>query len=330
MHIFLFMFKKNPYKENFLDLYKSVKHAFIKPRLRFYLGTWRREGNLPVWRRGPQIRWGKYGEITETWNWARLESAEWNVLGKKNHPILSKIIKKPVWQLPIWLSFHWYNDDLMYKTKWSEDDYRYEFPPHFTIVFFGLAFSITAYAPRIETDRKWVCDDDYWETILTYKHFKGDLKATNDALGYYNSIKGGDFQFKFNYRYLKNIVDRDDLIAIQAEEYEKIKYKEEHPEPLGYSIDTIMYDVETNDYENRWITSYDGKLLIYETKEQAQEVLNNLKQVKVKKNGKMKLFKYELHAVSEKDYKVFKETGYSLYKNAIKDKDKNILKGIIC
>jgi hypothetical protein len=91
-----------------------------------------------------------------------------------------------------------------------------------------------------------------------------------------------------------------------------------------------MHDVETNDYENRWITSYDGKLLIYETKEQAQEVLNNLKQVKVKKNGKMKLFKYELHAISEKDYKVFKEEGYPLYKNAIKDKDKNILEGIIC
>lgn len=323
------MFKKNPYKENFLDLYKSVKHVFIKPRLHFFLGPWSKEGNLPVWRRGPQIHWGKYGEIDEKWNWAKLESAEWNELGKKNHPILSRIIKKPVWQLPIWLAFHWYNDDLMYKTKWSEDDFRYEFPPHFTVVFFGLAFSITAYRPKTENDTKWTCDDDYWEAMLTYKYCKGDLKKTNDLLGWYNGGEGCKFErFKFNPHYLKNIIDRDDLITIQEEQLKEIRYKEEHPEPVGYSIDTTMHDVETQDYEGRWITKYKDHLMIYEEKEQAQEVLNNLKAIKVKKNGKMKQFKYELHAV--KGYEVFKQEGYPLYKNAIKDKEKNMMFGILC
>ena len=320
---------KRKYKDNFLSLYRELKRYFKRPRLKFYLGPWRREGNLPVWRRGPQIRWGKYGEINEHWNWAKLESSEWNALGKKNHPILSKIIKTPVWQLPIWLAFHWYNDDLMYKTKWSEDDYRYEFPPHFTVVFFGLAFSITAYAPKVEGDDKYTCDDDYWETLLTFRHYGGDLKKTNDALGYYSTGKDCKIhKFKFNPHWLKNIIDQDDLVSLQAEEYNKIKEEEEHPTPTGWSIDTLMHNVEDMNLEGRWLTSYDGLKLIYETKERAEEVLANLKPVKVKKNGSMKRFKYELRAVI--GYDIFKADAYPLYKSAIIDKDKNIIFGIIC
>ena len=40
----------------FLKIYRSVKDVFVRPKLKWYFGSWRKEPNLPVWRRGPIIR----------------------------------------------------------------------------------------------------------------------------------------------------------------------------------------------------------------------------------------------------------------------------------
>lgn len=288
---------RNKYKNNFLDTWKSVKDIFIKPNLRFYFGPWKKEGNLPVWRRGPQIRFGKYGEINEKWNWAKLESAEWNELGKRNHPILSKIIKKPVWQLPIWLAFHWYNDDIMYKTKWEEDDFRYEYPSHFTIVFFGIAFSITAYLkPKDKED--WLIQDQYWESILTYKYYNGDLEKTNSVCGWYNRPGEKGFRFKFEPRFLKRQEDREKLQAIQDAMIPQLieKYKKEDEERLAnqlFGIDVKVSNVNNNKFDGWFYAKYNNKLLVYENEEDRNEAYDNLHQeIQKEKDGELKKIEY--------------------------------------
>lgn len=289
---------KISYKHHFIDTWKSVKDIFIKPNLRFYFGPWRKEGNLPVWRRGPQIRFGKYGEIDEKWNWAKLESAEWNELGKRNHPILSKIIKKPVWQLPIWLAFHWYNDDIMYKTKWDEDDFRYEFPSHFTIVFFGLAFSITAYLKPEDKD-DWLIQDQYWESILTYKYYNGDLEKTNGACGWYNKPGEKGFRFKFEPRFLKRQEDREKLQAIQDKLIPEIieKYKKEDEERLEnqlFAIQVTSSNVDDNKFDGWFCATYNGKKLLYESEEERDKAYENLKtNIKRKVQGVLKNIEYK-------------------------------------
>lgn len=212
----------------FLYTWKQCHGAFIRPKLHWYFGPWWKEGNLPVWRRGNTIHFGKYKERKNTYDYAKLVSSEWTEEGKKNHPILSKLVK-PTYELPYWLSFYFFNSDIMYKTKWSEDDYRYEYPAHITLVFFGLALSVTAYIPRVD-ENDWTCQDDYWESLLTFNHYGGDIKKTNEVMGWWNKPDDKNFRFRFQPRFLTSIVDQDDLIALQAEMFDKIRKKEEDTE----------------------------------------------------------------------------------------------------
>jgi len=208
----------------FLYVWKQCHGAFIRPKLKWYFGSWRKEGNLPVWRRGNTIHFGKYKERNDTYDYARLVSSEWTEEGKKNHPILSKLVK-PTYELPYWLSFYFFNSDIMYKTKWSEDDFRYEYPAHITLVFFGLALSVTAYIPKVD-ENDWTVQDDYWESLLTFNHYGGDIKKTNKVMGWWNKPDDKNFRFRFQPRFLKSTVDRDDLIALQAEMLDEIRKRE--------------------------------------------------------------------------------------------------------
>ena len=70
----------------------------------------------------------------------------------------------PVIQLPMWLSFHIFNHDMIWKTKF--EDYRFEFPPQFTIVFFGVSLSLWLQAPVDKDDTLGYYS--YWESILWY------------------------------------------------------------------------------------------------------------------------------------------------------------------
>lgn len=210
----------------FLYEYRKAYDTFIKPKFKFFIGKWINEPNLPVWRRGNYIEFSKYDERTEEWDYGRFIKSEWNELGKKNHPILSKILK-PSYQLPIWLSFYFFNSDIIYKTKWDESDFIYEFPAHITLVLFGLAISITAYIPKGD-ENDFTCNDDYWESLLTFNYFDGDLRKTNEVMGYWNNPKDKNFKFRFRKEFLKNPVDKDDLLALQAEELPKIKEKEKN------------------------------------------------------------------------------------------------------
>jgi len=50
---------------------------------------------------------------------------------------------------------------LGYKTKWSDTDYRFEWAPRLSFVFFGYQFAITVIAPA---------RDHYWEAWLYYEN----------------------------------------------------------------------------------------------------------------------------------------------------------------
>ena len=209
----------------FLYTWKNHKDAFIKPKLKWYFGSWRKEGNMPAWRNNPIIRLCKYGDYEANWDFAKLVDCKWTVTGKKSHPILSRIFKKPLIVLPYWLNFHFFNEDVDYKTKWAEADFRYENPPHITLVFFGLALSVTAYIPK-GTDDDWTCEDDYWESLLTYDYYDGDLKKTNDEMGWWNKITDKNFRFRFQPRFLVNPEEREELIKIQMDTLRLLKQLE--------------------------------------------------------------------------------------------------------
>lgn len=205
--------KTKPYK--FLYTYKQSKNDFIKPKFHLFFGKWKYEYNLPIWRRGNIIRFTKnYGDYTEQWNYAKLINSQWTEQGKKHHPILSKLVK-PSYMLPIWLSFYYFNNDITYKTKYTDDDFCYEFPSHITIVFFGLCFSITAYMPK-QNKEDFTTNDDYWTSMLTYQFYNGDLETTNNTLGYYTDINNnGIKRFVFNPYFLKDKNKQIELTKLQ-------------------------------------------------------------------------------------------------------------------
>ena len=187
--------------------YNKAKDFFKKPTLHWSFGKWKNNHCLPVWRRGPIIRIGKspyilnsncyevknhvqiftgYSNWTDSsgkehqsrcFDWAAAHKLPGNlksgdIVWKRD--IRKKLRKwhlswiKPRYQLPIWLSFYIFNHDVGWKTKWG--DTRYEWPPQFTIVFFGLAFSVWLKAPECNSEHAH--DDNYWEGVIDYGFYK--------------------------------------------------------------------------------------------------------------------------------------------------------------
>jgi len=319
-----------PYR--FLYEWKQTHGAFIRPKLKWYFGPWYREGNLPVWRRGNTIHFGKYSERKDNYNFAKLEKSEWTEEGKKNHPILSKLVR-PSYELPRWLSFYFFNSDIVYKTKWSEDDFRYEFPAHITLVIFGFAISVTAYIPKLE-ENDFTSNDDYWESLLTYNYFKGDIKKTNDIMGYWNSPKDKNFRFRFQPRFLTSTVDRDDLIALQAEQLTKLKEEaeKEEVERKANKVYVIYADVsiigDRNVHDGWYVCTYENKPLIYKEENDAMNALKNLHSIEINKNGLKKHIDYKCW-IGDKNSS-FLNNKMTLYKKAINNKDIDILDKVIC
>jgi len=238
--------------------------------------------------------------------------------------------------LPIWLSFYLFNSDIHWKTKWYDDDFNYEFPSHFTIVFFGLAFSITAYIPKKDED-DWLCNDQYWESMLAYEYYNGDLKKTNDCCGWYDKPGEDTFRFKFDPRFLRNEDDRNELIAIQNEQLPEIikKYEEEdkeRQEKKRYAIYADVRNAEPNKDGNYvwdgWHkVLYKRKTLVYKTKEDCQNVLNNInKNVERKKCDVLKHIEYKMY-IGDKD-EFIKWNSLPLYIDEIIDKNVDMFNGI--
>jgi hypothetical protein len=179
---------------NLFKTYNKAKDVFVRPKLVFKFGLWKNVGVLPVWRRGNFIPIAKHKQFYYPKNFVHIKKHSagdvlsdgtvvkydtydivYHNLPKKykngawNRDIRIKLRKwglgwlKPNYYLPLWLSFYIFNRDVTY--KWKYDDIRYEYPPEFTIVFFGFAFYITL-EPQLEDE-----DDSpyhYWESLLNF------------------------------------------------------------------------------------------------------------------------------------------------------------------
>lgn len=215
------------------ETYNKVKDVFVKPKLYWYFGKWRHDPCLPVWRRGPIWRLGgstykinaKCYEVhdfvhikTGTKEYSRMDGSTYtcdiietirhklpgnlrngDVVWKRKYRKLFrkfglKIAKAWIY-FPIWMSFYIFNHDIIWKTKWDNYDFRYEYPSQFTIVAFGLSLSFWLYPEcKLETDSP----DNYWTSVLTYLYGKnpGDLIQTVANCGKWTRYdKNGDTEF---------------------------------------------------------------------------------------------------------------------------------------
>lgn len=205
------------------NTWEKAKDYFIRPSLRVYFGPWRKDPSLPIWRRGPAIyiprRKGLYNRAypvkdsvmiktgVKTWeyngetlsyncyDWAPSHKLPGNLKAGDyvwKRSIRKKLKKwhlswiKPVIHLPVWMRFTIFNHDVLY--KWKYDSIRYEYPPQFTIVAFGLSLSFTLHSP---VQNALACDDHYWESLLNhvYDNNSGTLKETILNAGIWSRYK---------------------------------------------------------------------------------------------------------------------------------------------
>lgn len=234
------------------ETYNKAKKVFVRPKLKCFFGCWKKDPCLPVWRRGPVIRIGSYEKTYDVKDGLHIKVGE--SIGKhsngQEYPIAhydyvrhklpgklksgqrvwrreyrkkwwAKIIPPDI-QLPIWLTFRIFNHDLFWKTKWTDYDFRFEFPPQFTIVFFGLSLSFYL-KPKCkkETDN----DYNYWESLLAYVYGKyaGDLTQTIMEQGQWESSTMGTF-FSVSKSYIKPEFYEEYDKAVEL--YEELKQNE--------------------------------------------------------------------------------------------------------
>lgn len=220
-----------------IELYKTynkAKDMFVKPKLKVKFGLWKNMSGLPVWRRGPQIFLAKHHQYytPKSWQHYVVEKAgnqrvdgtvvKYDSIGTSKHklpkdcngPVWRRDIRKklrkwglgwlkPMYTLPLWLSFYCFNWDVIY--KWKYDTIRYEYPPQFTLVFFGIALSFTL-EPPIEEEFDMV--DWYWESLLSYLYQEECEKNLEKTLHFcgkwehsreYGKFTTSTFQLKKHY-----------------------------------------------------------------------------------------------------------------------------------
>jgi hypothetical protein len=186
-------------------------------------GLWKNVGTLPVWRRGNRISFANHKQYYYPKNFVHVKThSTGDILsdgtiskcdhydtiyheipqkykqGAWNRNIRIKLRKwglgwlRPQYYLPLWLSFYIFNRDVTY--KWKFDDINYEYPPEFTIVFFGLALSITL-SPKLEDEND--SPYHYWESLLTFLYqCKKNVTKTLHFCGQWSTFKN-DKEIRF-------------------------------------------------------------------------------------------------------------------------------------
>ncbi len=73
--------------------------------------------------------------------------------------------------VPLKVGFDWCS--LGYKTKWTDTDFRFEWNPVFTFVFFGYQLALTVYSPYY---------DHYWTSWLYYEYATDKTKSKRERI----------------------------------------------------------------------------------------------------------------------------------------------------
>jgi hypothetical protein len=84
---------------------------------------------------------------------------------------LFEMYKKYNKAVPLKVGFDWCS--LGYKTKWSDTDFRFEWNPVFTFVFFGYQLALTVYSPY---------HDHYWTSWLYYEYATDKTKSKRERI----------------------------------------------------------------------------------------------------------------------------------------------------
>lgn len=180
-------FKRLFYRTKLYREYIQCKDVFKEPRMMCYIGSWKKNPLLPVWRCGRDVflvNW-KYRKWVDNGNILY----DWTDDIKKKFPLITKLIK-PHYRLPYYLSCYWFNQPLGWKTKW--DEYRYEWPASMTLVLFGFSISIWLVPPINEKTGLPHVDYDYWESILNYIDCK-DINEVKKRMGSWQTYKDGKY-----------------------------------------------------------------------------------------------------------------------------------------
>ena len=203
----------------FKTLWKARK-VFKMPKFHIYFGKWVNDPCLPVWRNGNTIYLARYKNRIYFYNkticghMRTKDDGYMHFQHKVNkyyywkQPIRRKLKRlhlswiPPVIELPRWLAFHIFNVDVIWKYKWY--DIRYEYPPQFTIVFFGLSLSLWFQWPQSE----FQYPDHYWESLLNYVYEvkdkeNFDIIAFRKKLGKWEHYKASVSYWQLQYDYLK-------------------------------------------------------------------------------------------------------------------------------
>ena len=112
------------------------------------------------------------------------------------------------------------NYDVTWKEKYNEP--RFESNPMFSIMFFGLEFSIWLSSP---VQNEYSGDMDYWETILSYIYFSNEsITETLNECGSWSKEVNGKISYWFQFR--RSFLKRDE----DKKEYDEArrKYRQEH------------------------------------------------------------------------------------------------------
>lgn len=89
----------------------------------------------------------------------------------KSYDELYKEKKNYLYAVPKKIGFDFVG--LGWKTKWSETDYRFEWSPIFSFVFFGYQIAVTIVAPE---------DNHYWEAWLYYELNTDKTKSKKERI----------------------------------------------------------------------------------------------------------------------------------------------------
>lgn len=203
--------------------YKIAKDLFKKPKLKWRFGLWKNDPCLPIYKYdkkiyltnnknkiyipkfASQIFTGTYidnfGYKIKKYQTSKhklpkgIKQYEYvwnrNIRKKLKKYHLSWI--KPFINIPSILYFDIINIDIMYKYKY--DDIIFEYPPQFTLIFFGLSLSFWLVPP---TDN--ISDSDYyWESLLKYNERKYndghvDIGKFIKRCGTYSTFVNGEKQ----------------------------------------------------------------------------------------------------------------------------------------
>ena len=80
------------------------------------------------------------------------------------------------YEYPVPLKVGFSSCDLGWKTKWSDTDYRYEWSPVFSFVFFGYQIALMVLAPDSDSDHS------YWECWLYYYRNTDKTKSKKERI----------------------------------------------------------------------------------------------------------------------------------------------------